>query len=127
MDDREIDALIAELRRMLDEDGFGWAREQAEGALPPATPPRSMALALIAAAESVTVDLARSELAMLDSFGTEEIHFRPDLGADPDGDGPVPPAPSDRLRGAERQAALRILAEQGEAFARLRRQVDERD
>ncbi len=133
MDDQEIAVLIDDLRRMLDENGFSWAREQAESALHPAAPVRSLALALLAAAESVTVDLARCEGAMLEAFGVDEVQFKPDDDAEQGGDGVIPsspvspPDPPRRLRGPERREVLRRLSEQGGTFAALRRQINERD
>lgn len=130
MDDEEIEQLIDKLRALLDEHGFGWAREQAEGALDPAWHRRRLARALIDAAEVVTVDLAEAEIAMLDRFGTDDIYFKPDDEAEPDGevfvdDERTPTSVKiERLRGPQRRGILKNLASQRHVFQELRGQLD---
>lgn len=129
MEDDEIERLIAELREMLHQAGFGWAEEQAQAALSPASPAHIVAHALIDAAETVTVDLAQAEIASLRELRVEEIVFRVDPDADGDsydgerivdelkaiiGDG------GSWLRGQERRAALEVMSGYAHVFAELR-------
>lgn len=130
MNDDEIDALIANLRVMLNENGFGWAREQAEASIDQTWHPRWLAHALLDAAESVTVDLAEAELVVLNGFGVEDVTFERDGDADPDGDTIVPEGRAeysegiDRLRGFQRREALLGLVGMRETFQTLRVEIN---
>src|SRR5690606_18090818 len=86
MEEEEIERLIAELRAMLRETGFGWVAEQAEAALRPATSHRAVALALLDAAGARTVDLAQAELAAIRQLEVEEVISKPDREGNSDGD-----------------------------------------
>ena len=126
MDDEEIEVWIGVLRGMLDENGFSWARQQAEAALHPGWHRRWLARALLDAAENITVDLAQVELAVSSGLGTDDFGFKPDDGADPDGDAFVPEQRSefteriDMLRGPERRETLHRLAGMRDEFEMLR-------
>lgn len=130
MDDEEIEGLIAALQAMLDDNGFSWARQQAEAALDPGWHRRWFARALLDAAENVTVDLAQVELAVLSGLGTDDVNFKPDDGADPDGDTFLPEERSefaeriDMLRGPERRETLQRLARMRDEFRMLRAQLN---
>ena len=91
MDEVEEGRILAELRAMLQETGFSWIAEQAEAALWPGSSDRAIVLALIDAAEAVTVDLAQAELDTMRLLEVDEIVFEsdpdPDPDPDPDGDG----------------------------------------
>lgn len=131
MDDEEIEQLIVDLRQLLFRKGFAWAAIEAEDSLNSMVAPRTRALALIAAAETVTVDLADAELAANDVFGGGGIRFEPDDTERPDGEeplslrdrealnvGPLPPS------GSQRREVLVELAAHREAFASLRSHLD---
>lgn len=130
MNEGEIERLIAELRAMLRETGFGWAAEQSEAAMWPATSNRAVAHALIDAAEAVTVDLAQAELAAIRLLKVDEIVFKPD--PDSDGDGrslkddtaSIGRDDSDRLSGEHRRATLDAMPEYAPMFAELRKHLD---
>lgn len=131
MNDEEIEQLIADLREMLFRKGFGWAAVEAEDSLNPMVAPRTRALALITAAEVVTVDLADVELAADDIFGGEGISFKPD---DTDRvDGEEAPTQADRkvlgvgslpLAGPQRRGVLADLAANRKVFTALRSRLD---
>ena len=131
MDDEEIEQLISDLRQLLFRKGFAWAAIEAEDSLNSMVAPRLRALALIAAAESVTVDLAAIELAADDAFGGGGIRFEPDETERPDGEEPLglrdratlddgPLLPSD----PQRREVLGELAALREVFAALRGHLD---
>lgn len=132
MDDEEIEKIIGEFRTLLDEHGFGWAREQAEAALDQRWHRRRLARALIDVAETVTVDLAEAEIAMLDHFDVADIAFELDDGADPDGvvfvadERAAVSGKVDRLCGPQRREVLQDLAGRRYAFEMLRGQLDGR-
>jgi hypothetical protein len=127
VDKDEIEDLINQLRELLDANGFGWVREQAEASVDPSWHPRWLALALIGASEAVTVDLAKAELFTTEILGGE-AEFKPDDGADQDdasseGDdvANVPRrAAIDRLRGPQRREAVQALAGLSGTFNELR-------
>lgn len=130
MDDEEIEKTIIELRNLLDDHGFGWAREQAEATFDPGWNRRWLAHALIDAAETVTVDLAEAETVMLDLFGTDEVSFKHDEDADSemaafvvDGSDAVD-GKGDRLRGPQRREALKDLIGKRYAFQMLKARLD---
>lgn len=131
MEDLEIEDLIAELRALLDTNGFDWARAEAEASVDPAWHPRWLAHALIVAAEDVTVNLARVELAMIKTFG-QEVEFKPDEGAAPDNDGFNTDGAADysrrmavdRLRGIERSEMLDYLSALQSSFQELKGRLD---
>lgn len=131
MDDEEIEQLIADLRELLFRKGFGWAAIEAEDSLNSMVAPRTRALTLITAAESVTVDLADVELAADDVFGGGGIRFEPDDTERLDGEeplslrdrealdvGPLPPS------GPQRREVMVELAAYREVFASLRGHLD---
>lgn len=131
MDDEEIEQLIADLRQLLFRKGFAWAAIEAEDSLNSMVASRTRALALITAAESVTVDLADAELAADDVFGGGSIRFEPDDTERPDDEeplslrdrealdvGPLPPS------GPQRREVLVELAAHREVFAALRSHLD---
>jgi hypothetical protein len=129
VEDDEVERLIAELREMLRKTGFGWAEEQAQAALPPASPAHIVAQALIDAAETVTVDLAQAEIASLLELEVDEIVFKVDLDADGDSDGSGRVLDESKamsvdegnwLRGQERKAALGVMSRYADVFAQLR-------
>ncbi|MCC5967191.1 MAG: hypothetical protein JJU24_13760 [Natronohydrobacter sp.] len=131
MDDEEIAQLIADLRELLFRKGFGWAAVEAEDSLDPMVAPRTRALALIAAAEIVTVELADVELAAVDIFGGEGIRFKPDDADAADGDKAL--AARDRkaldvgslsLSGPQRHEVLAGLVAYRKVFTALRRRLD---
>lgn len=131
MDDEEIEQLIADLRELLFRKGFGWAAVDAEDSLNPVVAPRTRALALISAAEVVTVDLADVELAVDDIFGGEGIRFKPDDTERDDGEEAL--TPTDRkaldvgslpLSGPQRRAMLADLAANRKVFTALRSRLD---
>lgn len=131
MDDEDIRQLIAKLRTMLLANGFGWLVDEVEAELYPTVAPRTRALALIDAAEGVTVDLADAELRTLEILEVESIEFKPDEEDQPDRDVPAgqasrgdASADDELLHGAERRAKLERLAEQRFAFRALRRRLD---
>lgn len=124
MDDKEIEQLIVDLQQLLFRMGFAWAAIEAEDSLYSIVAPRTRALALIAAAESVTVDLADTELAANVLFGSEEISFEADDTEQPDGEeslglrerealdvGPLPPS------GLQRREMLLELAAHRDVFS----------
>lgn len=132
MSDEEVERLIAELREMLFRKGFGWAAIEAEESLYPTVAPRTRALALIAAAEIVTVDLAAVEMAADDSLGGEGVRFKPDeAGQDNDDDDATglrdlrgvdfEPEP---LLGSQRRAVLSDLSARRQVFTALRSRLD---
>jgi hypothetical protein len=133
LEEEEIEELVAELRTLLDTNGFGWAREEAESSVDPAWQPRQLARALVAAAETVTVGLAQAELSTTEIFG-KEVEFKPDEGAEPDGDALVVDggaefsqrAPVDRLRGPQRRQVLENLNDLSASFKELRERLDGR-
>ncbi len=129
MDDEDLERMVADLRAMLVENGFGWAAEQAEQGLPPEASMRSVALALIQATESVTVDLAQAELAALEGLGVEDIDFKPPPEEATEADAPrartiIPEAGADRLRGPSRRKVLEDLANRRAIFDELRENLD---
>lgn len=133
MSDDEVEQLIAELREMLFRKGFGWAAVEAEDSLSPTVAPRTRALALITAAEVVTVDLADVELAADDIFGGEGISFKPDDTERVDGEEAL--IPTDRkvlgvgslpLSGPQRRVVLANLAANRKVFTALRSRLDGR-
>lgn len=131
MEELEIEDLIAQLRALLDANGFDWARAEAEASVDPTWHPRWLANALIVAAEDVTVNLARAELAMIATFGGE-VEFKPDEGAAPDDDGfntdgaadYLRRATVDRLRGIERFEMLDHLSALQASFQELKGRLD---
>lgn len=127
MDDEEVEQLIADLRELLFRKGFGWAAVEAEDSLNPMVAPRTRALALITAAEIVTVDLADVELAADDVFGGEGIRFKPDDTERADGEEALTPRDrgalevgSRRLSGPQRREVLADLAAHRQVFTALR-------
>lgn len=131
MDDEEIEQLIADLRVLLFRKGFGWAAVEAEDSLNPMVAPRTRALALITAAEIVTVDLADVELAAHDIFGDEGIRFKPDDTEGADGEEPLSPrdpkaldAGSIPLSGPQRREHLADLAAYRQVINSLRNRLD---
>lgn len=131
MDDEEIEQLIADLRELLFRKGFGWAAVEAEDSLNPMVVPRARALALITAAEIVTVDLAEVELAAVDIFGGEDIRFKPDVAEPADGeealtarDRKALDVGSPSLSGPQRREVLAGLAAYRKVFAALRSRLD---
>lgn len=131
MDDDEIEQLIADLRELLFRKGFGWAAVEAEESLNPAVVSRTRALALITAAEIVTVDLADVELAADDYFGGEGIRFKPDDAERADGEETL--TSRDRgaldvgslpLSGPQRREVLADLAARRHVFTALRSRLD---
>ena len=136
MSDEEIDDLVAKLRAMLNRNGFGYAAEEAEDGLYATVGHRARALALINAAEGVTVDLADMELRVLDHLEAEELVFGPDdedqsvdpVRAQDVGDGvDAGPGGADRLRGPQRRAFVTELAASRGVFRDLRRRLDGED
>lgn len=136
MEDDEIERLIAELRETLHQTGFGWAEEQAQAALPPASPVHKVARALINAAETVTVELARAELASMRGLKVEEIVFKVDSDADGDSDRSVRGIDEskmisvdegNRLSGQERKAALKKILGSKRVFRELRLRLNRVD
>jgi hypothetical protein len=131
MSDEEIERLIIELREMLFRNGFGWAAVEAEESLYPTVAPRTRALALIAAAEIVTVNLAAVEMAADDILGGEGVRFKPDeAGRDNDEDASAlrdlrdvdfEPEP---LLGSQRRAILTDLSARRHVFTVLRSRLD---
>lgn len=131
MNDEQIEQLIADLREMLFRKGFGWAAVEAEDSLHPMVQPRTRALALITAAELVTVDLAEVELAVDDIFGGEGISFKPDDTERVDGeeastqvDRKVLDVGSLPLAGPQRRGVLAGLAADRKVFTALRSHLD---
>lgn len=131
MDDEEIEQLIAHLRELLFRKGFGWAAVEAEDSLNSMVALRTRALALITAAEIVTVDLAGVELAVDNCLGGAEIRFEPDDTDRPDDE--VALSPRDRKAfdaesyspsGPERREMLSELAAHRQIFSLLRRHLD---
>ena len=131
MDDEEIEQLIADLRELLFRKGFGWAAVEAEDSLNSMVASRARALALITAAEIVTVDLADVELAVDATFRGGEIHFEPDDTDRPDDEEALslrdrkafdvesyPPS------GPERREVLSELAAHRQVFNLLRSHLD---
>ena len=132
MDEDEIEGLTTELRTLLDENGFGWMRQQGEAALDPSWHPRWLALALLDAAENVTVDLANAELAIMDAFGTDEIRFEPGEAEDFDSEitgmgerSATTEQALEQLHGPQRRGTLEELADTREAFQRLRELISD--
>ena len=131
MENEEILQLITELRRKLVDNGFGWVVDEAEAELYATVELRTRALALIDAAESVTVNIADVELRTLDVLDVENVDFQRDEVDPTEGDvGMEQPfaveiiSGTDGLRGAQRREALELLAEQRLAFTSLRRRLD---
>jgi hypothetical protein len=133
MSDDEIDELIERLRAMLIRAGFGSTVEEAEHGLYPTAGRRARALALIDAAEGVTVDLADIELRVLDRLGAEEVVFRRDNEDQVDdpsrvsGTGDAADTAAygeDRLRGPQRRGFLTQIAARRGVFRELRRRLD---
>ena len=131
MDNEEIERLIFELRALLLEGGFQWALEQSDAAAFPDRGRRQMAHDLIDLAETVTVDLAASEIAALDGLGVEDLEFKPDdEGGDlVDVDAAFRATDDDRdaryrVRGQQRRTQLEQLTRYAPAFRELRSRVD---
>ncbi len=131
MDEAEIERLIADLRKMLVLRGFGWAANEAEEALYPGVASRTRALALIAAAEGVTVDLADVEVGLIKGFVSEDIGFKPDDADTKIMDDAVdqagkrqPLSEDNELRGGARTAVLLDLRAHRKTFLELRRRLD---
>ncbi len=131
MDDEEIQRLIIDLRGMLFRKGFGWAAVEAEESLYPTVTPRTRALALISAAEIVTVDLAAVEMAADAIFGGEGIRFKPDVaGRDNDEDASAlrerraVDFETEPLLGPERRTVLANLSARRQVFTVLRSRLD---
>lgn len=133
MEDDEVARLIAELRETLRQTGFGWAEEQAQAALPPASPAHILAHALIDAAETVTVELAKAEIASMRELRVEEIVFKVDPDADGDSDGSVRDIDESKmisvdegnwLSGQERKAALKEILGSAHVFDELRMRLN---
>ncbi|WP_417273896.1 hypothetical protein [Celeribacter halophilus] len=131
MDDEEIEQLIGDLRQLLFRKGFAWAAIEAEDSLNSMVAPRTRALVLIAAAQSVTVDLANTELAANDAFGGGGIRFEPDDTERPDGEEPLGLRDREALdvgrlppSGPQRREVLLELAAHREVFAALRSHLD---
>lgn len=128
MENEEIERLIADLRSMMNGLGFAWAAIEAEETLYPTVAPRTRALALIAAAEGVTVDLAEVELRALDIFGADSIEFEPDDADEQEGGAdrlqPDPREEGEAGRVVQRRSALVELAAQRSAFDALRRRIN---
>lgn len=121
--------MVADLRALLIENGFGWAAEQAEQGLPPEVSMMTVALALIQATESVTVDLAEAEIVALDGLGVEDIDFKPPPEEAAETDGPraraiISEAGADRLRGPFRRKVLEDLANRRAIFDELRESLN---
>lgn len=135
MDKDEIERLIADLRAMMIETGFRWALEQAEFSLEPAADLVARAIALIDAAEGVTVDLAEAELRTLDGLRVEDIQLKPDdddgLEGEFNGDEVAVTqvarrasfADADGPRGLQRRAVLQNLVARRAMFENLRRSL----
>jgi len=130
MDDEELERLIFDLRAMLLESGFQWAMEQSDAAAFPDRGRRQTAHDLIDLAETVTVDLAASEIAALDGFGVD-LEFKPDdEGGDlVDLDAAFRATDDDRdvryrVRGQQRRTQLEQLTRYAPAFRELRSKVD---
>jgi len=131
MDDEETEQLIADLRELLFHKGFGWAAVEAEDSLNLLVTPRTRALALITAAEIVTVDLAAVEIAADDILGGEGIRFTPDdtEGTDDEEaftlrDRRAVDVEAHPLSGPQRRAVLADLAAHRQVFADLRSRLD---
>ena len=131
MDDEEIQRLIIDLREMLFRKGFGWAAVEAEDSLYPTVTPRTRALALISAAEIVTVDLAAVEMAADAILGGEGIRFKPDVaGRDNDEDAfalserRAVDFEAEPLLGPKRRAVLADLSARRQVFTVLRSRLD---
>jgi hypothetical protein len=131
MDDEEIQRLIINLREMLFRKGFGWAAVEAEESLYPTVTPRTRALALISAAEIVTVELAAVEIAADDVLGGEGVRFKPDeAGRDNDEDAfalrdrRAVDFEADPLLGPQRRAVLADLSARRQVFTVLRSRLD---
>lgn len=131
MDDEQIEQLITDLRQLLFRKGFAWAAIEAEDSLYSMVALRTRALALINAAESVTVDLADAELAADYVFGGGGIRFEPDETERPDDEEPLSPRDREALdvgplppSGPQRREVLVELAAHREVFAALRRHLD---
>ena len=131
MDDEEIERLIAELRELLFRKGFGWAAVEAEDSLNSTATPRTRALALITAAEIVTVDLAEVELVVDDAFDNGDFRFEPD-DTDQSDDEEVPnqryhkdlEVGSPSAPGPERRELLLKLAAHRQVFTSIRSLLD---
>lgn len=131
MEELEIEELIGQLRALFDDNGFNWARAEAEASVDPTWHPRWLAHALIVAAEDVTVNLARTELAMIATFG-REVEFKPDEAANPGNDGFNTDGVADYSRGAmvgrlredERVMMLGNLSELQASFQELKGRLD---
>ena len=131
MNDEEVERLITELREMLFRKGFGWAAVEAEESLYPTVTPRTRALALITAAEIVTVDLAAVEMAADDVLGGEGVRFKPDqAGRDNDEDAftqrdrGAADFEAEPLLGPQRRAVLADLSGRRRVFTVLRSRLD---
>lgn len=131
MDDEEIEQLITELRELLFRKGFGWAAVEAEESLYTTVTPRTRALALINAAEIVTVDLAAMEITADDILGGGGVHFKPDeAGRDNDEDAfelrdrRTVDLKEEPLSGPRRRAVLADLSARREVFIVLRSRLD---
>jgi hypothetical protein len=131
MDDEEIERLITGLRGLLFRKGFGWAAVDAEDSLYPTVAPRTRALALIAAAEIVTVDLATIEMAADEILGGEGIRFKPDYAARADDEDAVAlrdlragDVEAEPLSGSQRRTVLADLAAGRQVFTVLRSRLD---
>ena len=131
MDDGEIERLITALRELLFRKGFGWAVVEAEESLYPIVTPRTRALALISAAEIVTVELAAVEMAADDVLGGEGVRFKlDDAGLDNDedafalGDRRAVHFEAEPLLGPQRRAVLSDLSARQQVFTVLRSRLD---
>jgi hypothetical protein len=79
MDDEETVRFVADLKTLLSDNGFEWAIQEAEaGVAEQQRGQRSHAVALLNAAESLTIDLAQAEAAIYDTLNVERVVFLQD-------------------------------------------------
>lgn len=125
MNEAEIEVLIYDLQRVLSQSEFSWAAEAAVQNRSPTDSRASVALALLQAIESVTVDLADVEAAMLERLDVESVDFQPSYedAADVGTEGRSGEAfveETSRMRGPLRSATIRELASLRSVFTEFR-------
>ncbi|HHV67769.1 hypothetical protein [Brucella intermedia] len=125
MNEAEIEALISDLQRVLSQSEFSWVADAALQNRSPTDSRALVALALLQAIESVTVDLAEVEAAVLERLDVEGVDFQPSYedAADVGTDGRTGEAfveETSRMRGPLRSATIRELASLRSVFTEFR-------
>ena len=121
MNSEEIEQIIIELRKMLNDNGFDWIVADVDAAEWTEADSLHQALALIKGVESVMVGLAKVENAAIKQLKVEEIIFKPDTDLD---DGSTLASSSvERIHGQQRRDIIVQLIDSGDLLRELRDQI----